>query len=347
MSEFVYTKVIGENGQVGVIVENSDLKLFRSKDYNFQFDKRTGFFARWGKTKEENPQYSPFGCEIADVEVTTRCEGVGIGGKKSTCAFCYKSNTPNGLNMSFETFKELFDKLPKTTLQIAFGADASATSNPDLFRMMDYCRDNGVIPNITVAQITPETADQLVSHCGAVAVSVYDNKDICYDSVKLLTDRGLKQVNIHAMVSLQSFDRVMQTLNDSLTDPRLANLNAIVLLSLKKKGRGIGYTRLPDDKFKELIDFAFKNNITIGFDLCGTNKVIEATRDCSQEIKNILDSCAEPCEAMCMSSYFGVNAKLYPCSFCDEDKEWVDGIDVLSCDDFVKDIWFNHFFEDL
>jgi hypothetical protein len=54
-------------------------------------------------------------------------------------------------------FKKVFDKLPKNLTQIAFGADASATANPDLFRMMEYCRENGVVPNITVADINPDS----------------------------------------------------------------------------------------------------------------------------------------------------------------------------------------------
>jgi len=182
-----------------IVAENDQIKTVCSSDYNFLFNKKTGFFARWGKTKEDDPQWSALGPEIADIEVTTKCHGVtGRDGKSRVCNFCYKSNTPNGQNMSFDTFKTIFDKISKNRIltQIAFGADSHATSNPDLFKMMDYCRNNGynyVIPNITVAEITPETADLLAKYCGAVAVSRYENKDVCYNTVKMLTDAVMRR----------------------------------------------------------------------------------------------------------------------------------------------------------
>lgn len=229
-----------------------DEKFLISKDYNYFFNKKTGFFARWGKTKDDDPDYSPFGPEIADIEVTTKCDG--INGK--VCSFCYKANTPNGINMSFETFKGIFDKLPNTLTQIAFGADSHAASNPDLWKMMEYCRDNGVIPNITVADITDETADKLAKYCGAVAVSAYFEQDIdaCYNSVKKLTDRGMNQINIHCFISEETYKDAMVLLNDVKSDIRLSKLNAIVFLSLKKKGRGVKYNTLSNDKFKTIID---------------------------------------------------------------------------------------------
>ena len=257
------------------IRETEKLKMVRSEGYNYLFRKDNGVFMRWGKTKEEDPNFSPFGSEILDLEATTVCPGVpGLPDSngnmvESPCRFCYKSNTKNGKNMTLDTFKAILDKFPKYNgihflTQVAFGADSNATSNPELFDMMAWARKCGVIPNITVANISDETADKLVSVCGAVAVSRYANKNICYDSVKRLTDRGLSQTNIHQMVSLESFDQAMETLHDRLTDPRLAKMNAIVLLSLKQKGRGVSFNRLPDEKYKQLIDFALENKIPVG-----------------------------------------------------------------------------------
>jgi len=39
-------------------------------------------------------------------------------------------------NMSFDTFKILLDKLPKTLGQIAFGCDATTESNPDVWKII-------------------------------------------------------------------------------------------------------------------------------------------------------------------------------------------------------------------
>jgi sulfatase maturation enzyme AslB (radical SAM superfamily) len=84
--------------------------------YNYKFDKITGEFRRWGKTIDDDPEYSPAGPEILDIEISSgKCSG--------NCKFCYKGNSVNqdAVNMTFETFKKIIDKLPKTLTQVAFG----------------------------------------------------------------------------------------------------------------------------------------------------------------------------------------------------------------------------------
>jgi hypothetical protein len=106
------------------ITENNEWKLVRSENYNYNFNKKSGLFMRWGKTKNDDPEFSPYGPEILDIEISTICHGAnGI-----PCSFCYKSNTAKGHNMSFETFKKILDKLPKTIGQIAFGLGDLASS---------------------------------------------------------------------------------------------------------------------------------------------------------------------------------------------------------------------------
>ena len=94
------------------------VKSFISPDYNYSFRLSDGYFIRFGATQEEDPVYSKYGPEILDIEVSTICS---MG-----CKFCYKSNTCNGMNMSFDTFKQILDTFPKYDgqhflNQIAFG----------------------------------------------------------------------------------------------------------------------------------------------------------------------------------------------------------------------------------
>src|SRR3990167_8201583 len=89
-----------------------DWRYCRSEHYNWNFNMKTGFFARWGKTLRDDPEIAP-SPEILDCEISTKCNG--------KCAFCYKSNTSNGDNMSFDMFKVIFDKIPQNLTQIAFG----------------------------------------------------------------------------------------------------------------------------------------------------------------------------------------------------------------------------------
>lgn len=318
------------------ILENKKLKILKGEDYNFIFNKQNGFFARWGKQKEDDPDFSPVGPEIADIEISTICSGVG-----SVCKFCYKANTPTGKNMSLETFKKLFEKLPRAVSQIAFGI-GDINANPDLWKIMEYTRENGVIPNITVNGfgITDEIAQKLVNVCGAVAVSCYD-KNYTYDTVKKLTDLGMTQINIHQMICEENFEFTKSVIQDRMTDERLKNMNAIVFLSLKKQGRAKkGYTQLSQEKFKELVDLCLDKNIAFGFDSCSAMKLLESVKGNSNYKQ--FETVSEPCESTLFSSYFSVDGKFFPCSFVEGTDGWEDGIDIINMDkNFLEGLWYN------
>jgi len=307
------------------------IKRFKAEGYNMVFDTKTGNMMRWGNTKEEDPQMSPIGPEIADIEITSICEGpAGV-----PCKFCYKGNSRKGENMSINTFKDIFHKLPETVTQIAFGVDARGTSNPDMFKIMDYCREHGVVPNVTVANIDPIMANRLANTCGAVAVSRYENKDWCYDSVQYLTDMGLKQINIHAMVSEETYDMLLETIDDYHNDIRLKDLKAIVFLSLKQKSRGEKYHRLSQDKFNSLVQYALDKEVPIGFDSCSAPKFAKAV-DYNKRMMPMI----EPCESTCFSMYINQEGEYFPCSFTEKDR-WPNGIDMtVEGFDFMKDVWY-------
>jgi hypothetical protein len=317
------------------IHDSKDMKTCTSEDYNFIFNKKTGFFARWGKTKEADPQSGPF-AEILDLECTTICSGVpDKNGKVSPCKFCYKGNTSIGKNMSLDTFKTILGKFSKGLTQIAFGADSTGTSNPDMFPMMEYARSEGIIPNVTLANISNEVADKVASLCGACAVSRYENKDICYDSVKRLTDRRMSQVNIHILASDNTYDQCIETINDMSSDPRLAKMNALVFLALKKKGRGITYNSLPFDKFKAMIELAMEKKIYFGMDSCSANKFLLAVKDYPDYKK--LEQVTENCESSLFSAYIDVDGMYYPCSFC-PGIDGLEGISLLEASS-MQEVW--------
>lgn len=319
------------------VKESDKVKVVKSDNYNYVFNKENGVFIRFGKNKDNDPLFAPAN-EILDIEITDICKGVD--GKP--CKFCYKANTPNNKNnMSFDTFKKIIDKMKEHNFinQLAFGVDAQAESNPDLWKMADYARANGIIPNITVADISDEIADKLVKVMGAVAISRYSDKDICYNSVKKLTDRGLNQCNIHQLVSDETYEQIKETFNDIKTDKRLKDLNAIVLLSLKKKGRGKSFHVLSKEKFKKIVDLGFELGIPMGFDSCTQPKFLEAIKD--RKNYKELEMMSEPCESFLFSAYINCLGTFYPCSFCEGEGEWKEGIDVINCNNFVKDVWFN------
>jgi MoaA/NifB/PqqE/SkfB family radical SAM enzyme len=324
--------------------ENKKQKIFISKEYNYFFDKTNGFFARWGKTEDEDPIMSLIGPEIIDIEISTICSGVG-----EPCKFCYKSNTQNGQNMSLETFKKIINNLPFKerngkreyySTQIAFGI-GDINSNPDFWNIMEYSRENGIIPNVTINgwNISDEEYDKLANICGAVAVSDY-GADICYEAVKKLTDRGMKQVNIHKLVSEETIDSCMNIIDDVKNDKRLKKLNAVVFLMLKKKGRGKSLSYPSKENYKKLMDKCLKEEIRFGMDSCSCNNFLDIIKDHKDYDK--LYKVAEPCESSIFSLYINTEGKVFSCSFCEGEKGWEEGLDMTKDGlNFFKDIWYS------
>ena len=485
-------------------------RIVRAKDGSFHlmFRRSDGYTAKWGRTKDENPTHCPWGNEIADIEITTTCNGIrDKEGKRMPCAFCfpegtnitmadgslkdiseivvgdrvlsyhngqqvenvvkevycrdytgkliggfanysdsrhkpsyhvlpnatpehpfmvrngseyeevkatdlkyrpeaellfddnkdgcltsleesdycgkvynfhcepnsmyfadgvlvhncYKANTPNGEYMTFDTFKEVFDLMnqPKTMTQIAFGVDAECKTNPDVWRIMDYCLENDVVPNVTVADIDYDTAREIVRRCGACAVSAYErNLGCCHESIanllKARDELGKKDftVNIHCLVAAETRNLVWKLLDEvriarkggfGSGDVRrsLRGVKAVVLLSLKKKGRGEGFHVLPEDEYRKIVDFCFDNGLPFGMDSCGANKFLRAIE--SRPDRDAIVSCVEPCEKLLFSTYVNVEGKMFPCSFMEGTEKWRDGIDLTggAFRDYGAEVW-NH-----
>ncbi|MHA1707744.1 MAG: SPASM domain-containing protein [Candidatus Heimdallarchaeaceae archaeon] len=332
-------ELVSFSGESGVLYFNYPLKSFRSPNYNWNFNMTNGRFVRWGYDEENDPAVSTFGPEILDLEVSTICSG--INGKP--CAHCYKSNTPSGQNMSFETFKKIFHKMPLNLTQIAFGI-GNIDSNPDLFRMMEYCRNNEynmVIPNITINgdRMTDKYFEGLANICGAIAVSRYpNNKELCYDAISKLKSFGAKQLNIHCLVSEETYNTCLDVIYEYLSDDRLVGLNAIVFLLLKPKGRRNKLTSISFEKFKNLVDLAFMKKVPIGFDSCSAPLFLKSI--CGRSDFRNQSVYVEACESSRMSAYINVNGRYFHCSFVEGEEGW-DGVNVLNCDNFLKDVWLH------
>lgn len=315
-----------------------NIKKFRSVNYNMSFDKDTGAMARWGTTMDEDPEWCPFGPEILDIEISAGGSCLG------NCPFCYKANGGGGPthNMTIQQFKDILGKFNLDVLtQMALGIMDIGT-NPDFFAMMQYAREKGVIPNYTThgLDMTPMFARLSKETCGVVAVSVVD-KDYTYRAIEMLTNAGMRQVNMHYMLSEESYDEAFKIMEDIQDDPRLQKLHALVFLQYKKKGRGIGTYKTIQHvkKYQDLLDAAEKLNVPIGFDSCSAPmylKVLDGKTN-----GGMLSIFAEPCESGLFSSYINCKGEFFPCSFMEGQEGWESGINVLEVENFTSDIW-NH-----
>jgi len=319
------------------IIDTVDNKIIRSDNFNLLFNKKTGFTATSGRTTDEDALMCPIGPTICDIEISA--------GKCIGCQFCYKSNSQDLpiQNMSFETYKKIFNLLPRTVTQIAFGI-TTIENTPDLWKIMEYTRENGVIPNLTIngVNFTDYQAERLAYLAGAVAVSCY-SKDVCYDAVDKLVGFShlggatLRQINIHQLLSANTYQNCFELIKDRKVDPRLQELNAIVFLLLKPKGERNFYRGLnSQDDYELLIEFARIHNVQIGMDSCSAPLMLKAAE--ALEMEEVIPS-IQPCESTLESFYIDVNGRGFPCSFSAGTDDWKEGINLLEVTNFTDEVW--------
>ena len=148
-------------------------------------------------------------------------------------------------------------------------------------------------------------------------------------------------VNIHFMLSEETYERAFEVVSDIAADPRLKGFNAIVFLAHKAKGRNkTEFSSVKNkEKYQKLISFCEDRHINYGFDSCSAPvffKTFEGT-----DRYNQMSLLGEACESTLFSSYINADGKFFPCSFNEGEGDWTEGLDVLTCTDFAKDIWFN------
>lgn len=326
------------DGREYLVQDDAENKAVSSELYNMRFNKKTGHMARWGRTQEEDPEFCPVGPEVADIEV------VAGGPCPNRCSFCYKQNGfRNKELMSLDTFKRILAKFPKTLTQVAFGI-TGVQSNPDFIAMLEHCRAVDVVPNFTLSGIdlTPELADRIAPLVGAVAVSVYDDKDVAYNTVKAFLDRGVKQTNIHLLAADERSQNLWHVLVDTRRDERLRGLNAVVFLGAKPKGGGKSLTPLSSHQFSCVATACLQTGIPFGFDSCSAFKFeqyVKSIQNADPEVTKQLLQLAEPCESSCFSSYVNVRGEYWNCSFS-EGAEGVTPVNLLEVEDFGRDLWY-------
>lgn len=332
-------------GKNAIVSQNEKTISLMSEDYNFRFDKETGAFIRWGATMEDDPTFSMFGPEILDLEISTICHGPkNSAGKNQVCSFCYKGNTAKGSKMTFETFKTIFDKMPKTLTQIAFGiGDMPATADDDMWRMFDYAKSNGVIPNLTFNGygLNSINVPLLAKYCGGIAVSHYNSTRDCFDAIRTLSDAGVKQVNIHKVLSAETYDECHTLISDAADSGiKKKHLKAIVFLTLKPKGSRNTHNIIKDvQKYKALIEHANTRNVQIGMDSCSAKMYLMAMKDHPNFDK--FSQMVESCESTLFSSYINVHGDFFPCSFTEDEPGWETGVSVVNAENFIEDVWYN------
>ena len=224
--------------------------------------------------------------------------------------------------------------------QIALGL-TDLQSNPYLWDIIREGSSRQIIMNYTTHGLdtTPEIAKRTAELCGAVAVSL--NWPKSYDAIKMFTDAGMQQVNIHYMLSANRVKQAKKIVDDMCSDPRLKNVNAIVFLRYKAKGNNIGAFQPPtNDTFAEIVQYCENKGVPFGFDSCSAHAYLKCIE--GRENYTELAQYVEPCESALFSAYINVHGEFFSCSFCENHGDyWQRGIQVLNYDNFIDSIWYS------
>lgn len=335
------------NNDVWNVYEGSLFKFTvnDSHTYHCYFNKTNGLNIRFGKTTNDDPDYCELGPEILDLEISV--DGCVPVPGSTNCKYCYKNNTNKApTNMSFETFKQIVDSFPKNLSQIAFGITGLKT-NPDLEKMFAYCREIGIIPNVTTvgADMDEHMKDVLCKYCGATAVSCYTGaKELCYKTIKELHEYAKQKygrefhVNMHIVVSNDNMPHLRDVLKD-IADKKVEGLKSVVLLRIKPKGRAEKMNCVvPLDIYRELVTYCLDNKISFGFDSCSATPVMEVLKEIG---KNSLCTSCEPCESSRLSSYINVHGEYWSCSFAEGKTDFIKPINVLEYKNAYE--WWNSY----
>jgi hypothetical protein len=321
------------------IKEDEKIKTVHSSNYNMIFNKENGTKIRWGKEKEDNPVYSPYGPETLSIEI---CRGGDCIG----CPQCYKRNGRRGdptKNISLEEFKEILKIMPKSLLEINLGIMMVGT-NPDLFNMIDYSESIGYPTSFTYnGIITDDQIEIAANKTTAISCSIYPHlKQKAYDSLEKLgkNKRGyrkenkLRQILMHVLISDESQAFAREVINDMVTDPRLTNVDGLLLLQQKPKGDYIAKA-ISDIDYQNLLQLAISNKIKVGTDTCSSGVSCRLWRK-----NDIYPLISRFCDGLLFSAYIDMHRHMFPCSFSEDLVDFLDLSECKTTEDFLA-VWNN------
>jgi len=302
-------------------------KHFKNDYYELLFNTKTGFEILRGINGYPDP-FSLVMPSMIDCGIMGHC--------KNRCEFCYQGDVQEP-NMKLEDFKRIVDECKQYTNQIALGGRGDPNLHENFKEIIEYARENNVVPNYTTSGIGLTDFQVEVSKlCGAVAVSDYQ-KDFTYQALNMFMDVGIK-TNIHLVFTRISAERSINILQgfdvwDKKVD--LERLNAVIFLLFKPQGRAKNLLHwIP--KTSQLLQFSNllrkpKCKFKVGLDSCMVNKTKKFVKFSPLQKMSI-----DTCESGRMSVYVTPDMKLVPCSFADHEKY---GTSIR--DKSIEEVWNN------
>jgi radical SAM protein with 4Fe4S-binding SPASM domain len=317
------------------------VKVDKHNRFVSTFDMKTGFYVRTGviDKRGKDTGVDPFMCsfpELIDIGIMGSCEH----GSKGLCLAggvqCYQNGFgKHEPNMTLDNFKRIIDECKGKVYQVALGGRGDVDQHENFEEIMQYCRDNSIVPNFTSSGLgfTDEIVDICKQYSGAVAISWY-RSEYTLRAIQMLLDAGVK-TNIHYVLSNSTLDEAIERLVNN-TFPK--GINAIIFLLHKPVGLGKenNVLRVDNPKVKtffELVDnstFPFK----VGFDSCSIPALVNFA-------KNLDTNSFDTCEAGRWSAYVTSDMKLLPCSFDNQQMRWAFDLNTGT----IQEGWYSPQFE--
>ena len=301
--------------ETGLIIGSEFQKHYHTDAYEVFFNTKTGLEVCRGINDHPDPFKTDLPL-LLDIGIMGTCE--------NRCSFCYQGDG-NEPNMRPSNFKKIIDQVKDHTNQVALGGRGDPNKHKYFADIVEYARDNDVVPSYTTSGINLTDKEIEISKmCGAVAVSDYGTSTT-YKAVQRFINAGIK-TNIHLIFSYASFHKCTQILHGS--NPWRKNfapnseyfdvekLNGVVLLLFKPQGRGVNCQgMIPQSHQIQIISsllFKEQNTFRIGIDSCLANHAFRYG-NVPEEQKIGIDSC----EASRMSAYISPSMVMMPCSYAD------------------------------
>ena len=159
-----------------------------------------------------------------DIKITDYCD--------AGCPFCHEQSTKRGIHGSIDWLANLLDGLP-SGFELAIGG-GNPLDHPDLFKLLEICKERGYVANITINQLHlkshKQITDKLMNLVYGIGLSVRD-VDSLKDENYLATNTNLVYHLILGVHSFQDFLKIKKREPES----------KILLLGYKQWGFGKKY----------------------------------------------------------------------------------------------------------
>ncbi len=286
------------------IFENENKKYIVCNNYNCILDKKSNSFIRCGNTINEIPISGSI--EYIDVELSNIYTNI----KKYP--FLFKTKPLNNEKyLNFNIFKKIINVLPKSLNHINFISDPECKTNPNLWDILEYCKLKNITTSITVDNIDKETARRLSTLCKIISVNTHQDKNICYNTIKNISDFNIKPI-LNILVSKETHHIIIRIINDYHKDSRLSNLSNLYLIGLKKIENWRFLNDIDKKRLNDIIKNMLENNIPFNTDCQLTPYVISKYKNKLNQYHNMQFI---QCEAFTFSAYIDVYNYIFPCRY--------------------------------